>query len=1254
MENNLNEEDLHCPQSSSGPTLKPEKAFIHIDSISIDLPHINSKNGKTTNCEHFSIRKYVSDRRQKESKTYGLFGFDKRSASAELDPTFSLPPIDVPKFRWWQCRNCLEGVSEKENGKPMLVNNLNVDSNSDGPSCSHIALTGNETMVLVSEFKQILNLNNSAEKGDANAGLLVQVTADESHALPCSDQKHERDGRSNGTTKVSKNGLEDDDYVELPRPTTNTAEANETQVQEQEADDSGGLESVPDKLKATSVVNFPEQLEREAAQDCHKEMKAVGSGIPLVATGELHCGVANPAVQKNEHLSYEPDYLSSDSAEACPGERFRDKPGGVRNRKVRKVRLLSDLLGQNGSLNVNSIDKEESPLSSMSDPSEELGARVARSVHKMKRKKIPEDEYRVFVQKKKANEIESAPGAAEENLKAIAKTDKDDLFAVTIQGSFMKSRQKLHPEDESSGLVTKKGKKKKKNEVESVRPIFKEVVAAHEKGSTFGLSGSTGTLNCDLNKPIDEGSLRIVTEKKNKKSQDKHREQRAKHSVDFSPVSYDHNSLMSTGMGSSSFPLVKIDRNSCMCKKRSEAPDKDVAHKVHIPHKDSNMIREDMVGGIKFGLVPRSESAFLPSGDDAAKRGTSFASCSGQTGVNHALLPNHETTILCKEVGGPKEGQARKKNKTSSHVEPNVSSRNRLDGFVKKAVHHNLKSQELSDGISFSNQNPHFPSGFEDMGPFLMPQKGTPSLPSRGEITLYQEQSTAMKNQTSKVSNKACARETCSDDIPMDIVELMAKIQYENSLHDTTKDQTRVSPSYQNPRLCREYKNGLQKEGSTVDQVLPKYGKKLKNANQGAVDIRFSDHINMNHPVGTQVELNQDHPFKGHSIVFSQYPEQPSGSRRNEDTMGSNLKKSSGVVGGLFACDTTYHIAGPSEEPFRLWSSSTLPFAHFPSEKNVAQNHIFQSSDMMPPRFKVRKKSKELKRGFFAENSSMENSYTPRPNGVKVQSPLGSSEICSNEKISALHLLSLMDAHTRQNVNGTPIHSKQSSSIPLENPLKELDFGAYRASDILGHPSSEYRTINFLDSGKYDQHLSAVSSLGSPSLDGSHENIRNGVTGQLPLKVREKGKKKCSDLAGTIGDLGSQKYVSPLHVPVPYQQSNEFTGLSTSAVFPPKYHAMDKSEEHLRNTARLVWPMRQNSATMGICTINRNPAEFSIPEVGNMYTIRGKDLKIRKRARAQELSIATTIDLDRPKRGRKKKIATDNRQQAENVHHPNL
>lgn len=139
--------------------------------------------------------------RQRDKKVCWPFKSYVKCGSTELVPEYPLPPLDVPKFHWWQCRNCLQGLCEKENGKLAPVNNFNGDCNSDNPLCTHVALTGSETGKPVSEFEHILKLDNSAEKGEADADLLAQATASESHDVYCGDQKEERDDGSHGASK---------------------------------------------------------------------------------------------------------------------------------------------------------------------------------------------------------------------------------------------------------------------------------------------------------------------------------------------------------------------------------------------------------------------------------------------------------------------------------------------------------------------------------------------------------------------------------------------------------------------------------------------------------------------------------------------------------------------------------------------------------------------------------------------------------------------------------------------------------------------------------------------------------------------------------------------------------------------------------------------------------------------------------------------------------------------------------------------
>lgn len=54
----------------------------------------------------------------------------------------------------------------------------------------------------------------------------------------------------------------------------------------------------------------------------------------------------------------------------------------------------------------------------------------------------------------------------------------------------------------------------------------------------------------------------------------------------------------------------------------------------------------------------------------------------------------------------------------------------------------------------------------------------------------------------------------------------------------------------------------------------------------------------------------------------------------------------------------------------------------------------------------------------------------------------------------------------------------------------------------------------------------------------------------------------------------------------------------------------------------------------GICTLNRNPADFSIPGIGNFYMISGKDLKFGRKSYSKGGSGLNTGD------GRKRQRVT--------------
>lgn len=85
---------------------------------------------------------------------------------------------------------------------------------------------------------------------------------------------------------------------------------------------------------------------------------------------------------------------------------------------------------------------------------------------------------------------------------------------------------------------------------------------------------------------------------------------------------------------------------------------------------------------------------------------------------------------------------------------------------------------------------------------------------------------------------------------------------------------------------------------------------------------------------------------------------------------------------------------------------------------------------------------------------------------------------------------------------------------------------------------------------------------------------------------------------------------------------------------PPRGNSNAFNRDSLDNP--LTQPSRGNME-MEICRINRNPADFSIPDAKNEYTISYKDLKAKKGNSLKQRSRG--LNLEGLKRGRARKYA---------------
>ncbi|KAF2286966.1 hypothetical protein GH714_036379 [Hevea brasiliensis] len=181
--------------------------------------------------------------------------------------------------------------------------------------------------------------------------------------------------------------------------------------------------------------------------------------------------------------------------------------------------------------------------------------------------------------------------------------------------------------------------------------------------------------------------------------------------------------------------------------------------------------------------------------------------------------------------------------------------------------------------------------------------------------------------------------------------------------------------------------------------------------------------------------------------------------------------------------------------------------------------------------------------------------FACKHNGIESnQKPMGSLDLYSNETIPAMHLLSLMDAglpsHAPINLAVTPKFLNRPSITHDQKPneFSRLDSGAYKATNTMKHTSYDCRGKNKL-AEDYNGCISAIPAVvGSSASSFKHDKCFKKSTGF-----------SCEGPSGT----------QPVH------------------------------------------PNKSSSET-GVCSVNRNPADFTVPESGNLYMISGEDLKFGK------------------------------------------
>lgn len=1232
-------EDTHHSGDSNIFT-KSVGSSIKINSISIDLVSSNDTID-IKNCEHFSIRGYVSEVRKRDWKRCWPFALNGNHDNSD-GQTSNLPPLTVPKFRWWQCQNCHQEIT------------------ADG--------TASDIDVQEAQSPNTIEERN---KVDSNAPAVLHRSC--CHPSSCSDKKERKAEPAKIPVTGHKIATEENSNGEIPMLTDAAAEVASSSMQERnyisdrvflEANCNGSDDSHKagsECLEVTAIECADRNLKRmvrNSTETCKKgkENSLNDQNANLIALGSYEvAGMVDEASDMvqghtSEHPSLELDECdntSTRSTDVLVRSRFQhnhqDNPGGVHRKKTRKVRLLTELLGKNGGADTSNLRKEDhSPsnaltnasrgLDVLSDSQSQMSSQrnnLSGVVQNRKKKLSQDDDWTPQERSPRSNaykRVKSSNADAETTSAAGSSDFEDNSFL----GIGLQAGTKNH-------LSTNNGVdvpfvKKKNEKSQSVNENFPLVL--YEE-----------SLQNDVQKKTDD--------------------LRAGNATDSVSVKSVSTTFAGRGLVPCPLHAQNMERRYNSSKKKNKMHQVDEGQASTVLW-NNDILRESHITSRGVGIM-QSKPTAVPCQSAlgvSTMKGLdlSLNSFLASQQYDKQYFPHVRDAMdspLSRREASCKEDQATRKDlKTNSLLDLSFFKKSEPLGCLHKGVHFNLSGKGTTSVMPFLNEKQKFTPAVELGDCSIVQQMDTCGGSSNKKTVEIQENSTVSRKHIDPRADKV-PEQVVLDDIPMEIVELMAKNQYERCLPDTEDGRyplqvTNSSRNLQRMDRNKVYGNAklnlLQEETAIKPKPRAKNGrvnemtrgKNVLTANQKSVDC-FS-HTNQNYYNISQ--LGQPYA-PGWFNTYPQYREKPSsaiqfsGSSSGGQSSSHNCQWVANMIGQrsprttfreLGTCNTCQSAAQQCKEPAHLWSSvmpNQMPFAYGMTHNGVEQptkmnllschpsnllkgningNH---DSDFLNLNISNHDKQNQKFNSETLCRTHPDYSYTSKHNGV------GSLDLYSNETIPAMHLLSLMDAGLQSgrqiDLNGSPKFVKRPSFPHDRRPVEfsGLPSGGCKASNIMKYPSFNSHSKSPLSENSREK-FSAVPIVGASAFsfqpDKSFKKASD-CTAQVPSKFRDKEKiKESGFLSGNLHtDVGS--------VPVPSMPKFSM-GISDSAVLPLKFYAMktvtrDKSGLQNNHGSGTVWPLK-NNPELEVCSINRNPADFTIPEAGNVYMIKGQDLKLRK------------------------------------------
>ncbi|XP_049353945.1 protein EMBRYONIC FLOWER 1 [Solanum verrucosum] len=1161
------EENNHKSDTNT-PVPKALGSFIQIESISIDLdiPMPKKEEGK---CQHyFSIRGYVAEKREKDRRICAPFtSSGDRSISEEQLPP---PPLDVPKFRWWRCKNCMREIGTESSGEEIEILPPSCRSRLISPD---MVSSRNATTNALLEMKH----DSISRKVDKKKAIIVDAANTSGYDFLCKpykgrctmvEDKSVSAGNRTGSGNVRNEEIRyptievaiskhcSSKEIDRKSPAANLSNnvirvaSSESTLSEGKIVPHGNLyisaDDVSPDIGAETAMGSPNDVQRTAST-AFKQSDVPDTTDKALETSKTKLSRL-PSIELRDHNGISPgsDPLMAKNRQF---DSHNDVPNDVPRRKTRKVRLLTDILGGKVNLESNPAKADRNSLSTKTvvPPELEPVGMPKDKRYFQKKRKIPQEVDSnlsgMGIQCNIGKRVRPSNGGVERSSIAVETADSRSDEKESGEEGIPNGNKNLR-------IKHRNGINKKKNKqfrpVDGYSPEMRWQDIAMENG---GLKGY-GDVN-SLVHPVQHSSM----------------------GGKFEPHLSSYQSLVGTGRGSG------------LCWKSSKFPEVGRVPST-LMHPNNNFPGESSTR--RNHLIPVTSGiemmTFQPARELSAKVGldlslNSFRDPDKHAGNDITQSKNMTNWPFILQKGSNGDIPRRKDNsyvRQSNVPEAGQSSR-------KEVIY------DLNQGV------PQTASMWKDIqsSPILL-QKGnlqvseimeTPRQHNKENLNEFLEHSEAIKHRRCQHSEKTLER-GLSDDIPMEIVELMAKNQYERGLTETrTKCMSERTAGF-----ARPYTEIHESEAVALSRGVPSF--RPANVNK-KIDVGASrgsslqtSHVKRNH-------LGMERPP---TKLFGTSPQ-------------TQQKFPSGGQGSA-----SVHIR-PGEGAKPVWFPTVQNMQ--PLRFGIPQKSIGQPNDKMihgqaPASLQKGRTISDIKCSDVRMQNEHHGLFHKSDSNVK---GMGSLDPYCNETIPAMQLLSLMD----RRMPSTPPFNLDANKL-LEKPFSPCSY----------HPRFHIDGKQSILNGSYLSH--------HPLKEAPGVHPGGYYADQISFKPRGQEKSRKSYAPSQCGGSKLQSFVSssgPLTMtrdPCLDKDGQKRNQGASSSQMPPQQDRNTSKFFNLEgHTAARAVPVKSNCETL-VCSLNQNPAEFSVPEEGNPFTRTIKDTRIGKSSSRER---SRNVDLNNKRKQRK-------------------